>query len=266
MRRNSTLAEPGTERDSTSVEAGGRYVYAVIDDDSDQKTLDVVGLDEGQVYTLGDGKHAAVVSEIPNKRIRPERRRVAAHHGVLKGLMTTQSVLPMAFGMIAESPDAVRRILKLNRAAFAAQLRRVRGKVEMGTRVFWDKPNIYEYFVTSNAELKTYRDRLYRGGREPSREEKIALGRLFDSVLSTIRAEATEKVTMQMQSRCAELAVDEPRNEREAVNLACLVDRDRLKEFEQGVIETASLFDDDYAFDFNGPWPPYHFVDISITY
>lgn len=136
----------------------------------------------------------------------------------------------------------------------------------MGTRVFWDKSNIYEYFVTTHAELKTYRDRLYRGGREPSREEKIALGRLFDSVLNATREEAAEKVTMQMKSRCVELALDEPRNEREAVNIACLVDRDRQKEFEQGVIETAALFDDDYAFDFNGPWPPYHFVDITLAY
>ena len=123
-------------------------MYAVIDDDTDQKPLDVVGLDGGRVYTLSDGRHSAVVSDISNGRIRPERRRVAAHHGVLKGLLATQSVLPMSFGMIADSPDAVRRILKLNRAAFAAQLRRVRGKVEMGTRVFWDKSNIYEYFVT----------------------------------------------------------------------------------------------------------------------
>ena len=51
-----------------------------------------------------------------------------------------------------------------------------------------------------------------------------------------------------MQARCVELVVDPPRNEREALNLACLVDRDRQKEFEQGVIESAALFDDDYRF------------------
>ena len=118
-----------------------------------------------------------------------------------------------------------------------------------------------------NTELKTYRDRLFRGGREPSREEMIALGRLFDSVLSTARAEATDKVTMQMQARlrgaggrhrCATSA--------KSLNLACLVDRDRQKEFEHGVIESAALFDDDFAFDINGPWPPHHFVDIQLKY
>ena len=103
----------------------------------------------------GDGRHAVVVSDIPNRRIRPERIRVAVHHAVLKRLMSTGSVLPMAFGSIADGPDAVRRILSLNRAAFAAQLRRVRGKVEMGTRVFWDKPNVYDYFVTKHARAES---------------------------------------------------------------------------------------------------------------
>ncbi len=260
------MAEPRPEPHQTSQETEGRYVYGVIDNVDDQNLTGLIGLEGGRVYTLGDGRHAAVVSDIPNRRIRPERRRVAAHHEVLKRLMAVGSVLPMSFGLIADGPDAVRRILGLNRAAFTAQLRRVRGKVEMGTRVVWDKSNIYEYFVLTHPELKTYRDRLFRGGREPSREEKIALGRRFDSVLSAARAEVTEKITMQMQPRCVELVVDEPRSEREAVNLACLVDRDRQKDFEQGVIEAAALFDDDFAFDFNGPWPPHHFVDIQLTY
>ena len=266
MKRQSTIAAPGAEQGLSSREAEGRYVYAVIDDPGDQGLIDLTGLDDRRVYALGDGRHAAVLSDIPNRRLRPERKRVAAHHEVLKRLMDSGGVLPMAFGLIAESPDAVRHILALNRAAFSSQLRRVRGKVEMGVRVFWDKSNVYEYLVTKNSELKAYRDRLFRGGREPSRDEMIAVGRLFDGVLRAERAEATEKVTMQMQSRCAELVIDEPRNEREVVNLACLVDRDRLREFEHGVIEAAALFDDNFTFDFNGPWAPHHFVDIELTY
>ena len=140
----------------------------------------------------------------------------------------------MAFGMIADTPDAGAPYpqantppLRLSSAGYGARSKWVRGCSGI-RRIF------YEYFVTTHVELKTYRDRLYRGGREPSREEKIGLGRLFDSVLKATREEAAEKVTMQMNSRCAELALDKPRNEREAVNIACLIDRDRQKEFEQG--------------------------------
>lgn len=49
------------------------------------------------------------------------------------------------------------------------------------------------------------------------------------------------------------------------MNLACLVDRTRIKEFEAGVVEAARSFSNDYAFDFNGPWPPHNFVEIELT-
>ena len=48
------------------------------------------------------------------------------------------------------------------------------------------------------------------------------------------------------------------------MNLACLVDRDRLKDFEAGVVEAARGFNNDYAFDFNGPWPPHNFVNVQV--
>ena len=44
------------------------------------------------------------------------------------------------------------------------------------------------------------------------------------------------------------------------MSLACLVRRDAFAAFEQAVFEAAKLFDNRYAFDYNGPWPPYNFV------
>jgi hypothetical protein len=48
------------------------------------------------------------------------------------------------------------------------------------------------------------------------------------------------------------------------INLACLIGRSQQKEFEQAVFHAASLFDDNYAFDYTGPWPPFHFVRVSL--
>ena len=58
-------------------------------------------------------------------------------------------------------------------------------------------------------------------------------------------------------------AID-PGDERLIMKLACLVPRDRQAEWEEGVRRAASLFDDHYRFDYNGPWPPYSFVDIDL--
>ncbi len=48
------------------------------------------------------------------------------------------------------------------------------------------------------------------------------------------------------------------------MNLACLVGRHLVAEFETGVLDAAGLFDDNFAFDYNGPWAPHNFVDIEL--
>jgi hypothetical protein len=251
--------------DETAVQrALGHYLYAIVDGAADRRPFAPSGLEGAEVYALGDSDVAAVVSDLPVQKVRPERRRLAAHHEVLKRLMADHTVLPMAFGLIANSTEAVRRILQLNRGAFDDQLRRVRGKVEMGLHVTWDVPNIFEYALGVHPELGAIRDHLLRGGREPLHEEKIELGRLFERLLTADREEYTEEVIRTLSPHCAEVVANKPRNEREVMSLACLVDRTQLKGFEQGVVEAARFFDDHFAFDYNGPWPPHNFVEIDL--
>ena len=50
----------------------------------------------------------------------------------------------------------------------------------------------------------------------------------------------------------------------EVMNLACLVGREREAQFERGVLEAANLFDNNFAFDYNGPWTPHNFVEIDL--
>lgn len=241
----------------------GRYLYAVIEA-GEATDFGPIGIDGGNVYALGNGRIAAVVSDLPNERLRPERRRLAAHHGVLKRLMETETVLPMAFGIVADSPEAVRRILVKNRDAFEEQLDRFVAKVEMGLRVCWDVANIFEYFVDTHADLRQLRDRVFRAGREPTQDEKIELGRLFDQALMHDRASHTERVLSVLGPQCFEIKENNPRNERDVMNLACLVGREKLKDFEQGVFAATKFFDHHFAFDFNGPWPPHNFVDVTL--
>ena len=205
-----------------------------------------------------------MVSDIAGNRIRPERKNLVAHHAVVKLLMEQTTVLPVAFGTIADSPKAVREILSENSAAFVEQLDRVRGKVEMGLRVNWDVTNIFEYFVNRHPELAELRDNVLGKRRGPTQEDKIELGRLFDRLLAQDRQRHTEAVTDVLAPHCADIKENLPREEREVMHLACLVERNARKGFEDGVFEAAKLFDNSFAFDFNGPWAPHHFFSVAL--
>ena len=241
------------------------YLYAIISGTKDT-SLGAIGLAGQPVYPIMSGPVSAVVSGVPD-RLRPERRHLAAHHEVLKHLMAEcDAVLPVAFGIVAEGRKALCQMLSRNRKTVLDALRKVTGCVEMGLRVTWDVPNIFEYFVDTHPELRIARDRFLAGHREPSQNDKIEVGRLFDRLLGEDRETHAERVEEMLVRHCVEIRRNTPHNEREVVNLACLVKRERQEEFEAAVFEAAQLFDNRYAFDYNGPWPPHNFVVMALDF
>ena len=51
---------------------GGRYLYAIVSGPGERQ-YEFAGINGAPVYTISNGKVAAVVSDIPNDKIRPER-------------------------------------------------------------------------------------------------------------------------------------------------------------------------------------------------
>lgn len=243
---------------------GRKYLYAIISGKND-RVFGPFGIDAGLVYSISDGRIAAVISDFSDGRIRPERRHLAAHQEVLKKLMAETTPLPMSFGIIAEGPKAIKKILSIHQGSFLDRLKHVAGRVEMGLRVTWDVPNIFEYFVLSHEELRGARDRYLGSHREPSQEDKIEVGRMFDRILNEDRDAYAEQVEEVLMECCVEIKRNSPRNEREVINLACLVERNGLEAFEKGIFEAARLFDNNFAFDYNGPWAPHNFVDVVLN-
>jgi hypothetical protein len=218
----------------------GKYLYAIAALGKD-RTYEVTGVDGSAVYSISKSGVAAVVSDCARSKIRPERANLAVHKEVLK-----------------------RRMLSLNQQAFVEQLERVAGKVEMGLRVAWDVPNIFEYFIDIHPELRAARDRLLGNQRDPHQEDKIELGQLFDRLLNEDREAHYEKLEEVLAPCCAEIKRSPPRNINEAVNLNCLVERSGQKQMEDAVFKAAGLFDNNYAFDLNGPWAPHNFVEMDL--
>lgn len=238
----------------------GQYLYGIVDDGREW-TDGPLGIEQQEVYTISVGSLAAVVSDFSNQKIRPERRYLAAHQGVLKQLMAEGTALPISFGRIADS-RAIERFLVQNQDALIAQLRRVAGKVEMGVSVRWDVTNIFEYFVRTHPKLQDARDRLLRS---QSRDQKIEIGQLFEDLLNRTRETYTAQVKDCLHTYCSDIKQNRCRDDREVLNFACLVEKGSRADFEAGLYEAAKLFDDNFAVDYHGPWAPHHFVELNLN-
>ena len=105
----------------------------------------------------------------------------------------------------------------------------------MGLKVYWDLPNVFEYFVATHQELESMRNRLFRPGRTPTMEEKVELGERFVSLLQQARERHTRRVKEALAEYCVEVRGIDPGEERMILKLACLVEKDRQAEWEEGV-------------------------------
>lgn len=240
------------------------YLYAVVSGDGKWALPESLGVDRGKLYSIEAGRLAVVASDVAAGNLRPERARVAAHHDVLKKLMAESTPLPMSFGVMADNPGAVRRMLSRSQHVLIDQLRHVAGKVEMGLRVTWDVANIFEYFVNVHEYLRGMRDQFLGSNCEATQEQKIEIGRMFDRLLNQDRDSYAELATAIFAGHHSEIKQLKCRNEREVMNLACLVRRELLPQFEADVFEVAKQFDNNFSLDYNGPWAPHNFVKVDL--
>jgi hypothetical protein len=244
--------------------ASRKYVYAIIEG-ALRGNYGAIGIDGHPLELISRRGVTSVISATDAERIRPERRHLAAHREVLRRLIAQEeAVLPICFGTIASQPEEVAAMLMRNRNTLTRQLRRVAGMVEMGLRVVWEVNNIFDYFITISPVLRAARDRVFGRHGQSTQDEQIELGRTFERLLAEERDAHIRTVEQALAPHCGEIKRHPPRDEREVMNLACLIRRDGQPAFEAAVFEAASHFDNSFAFDYSGPWAPHSFAEMDI--
>ena len=241
-----------------------KILYALCAAEGEIPIYKVKGLEAAAVYAIDNGELRAIVSDTLSPRVRPERRNITAHQAVLHYLMEHGTVLPMRFGVIARNADAIKKLLEANRKSIKEHIHRLSDRVEMGLRVSWDTSNIYEYFVSTHPVLREARDELYRTSDNIQRDQKVELGRLYESLRDADRKECAEKVKEVLSDYCEDIIENPAKKEKDVMNLACLVERKRMDEFAKGVFQASKLFDNVYLFDYTGPWAPHNFVSLDL--
>ncbi len=240
----------------------GLYVYAV-GRSGEGETSPLKGVFDQPAYRLEVGPLCAVVSECPVSQVRAERRHIAATQGVLAALSARFDTLPMAFGTITKSEDDLSQFLDDHQETLTAQLRRVSGAIEMSLRLNLEAADPIAYLVERTPALRAARERVFHGRRPRSNDDKIRLGQMFDDALQRYRDAHTAQVVADVEASCAEVVALPVRAEREIANLAALVPRTGVEEFEAAVRLSAAQTDEDIAFAIGGPWPPHNFVQFD---
>ena len=239
----------------------------------------VAGLEGAPVRLVRAGDVAGIVSDVPAddyaESVLDARLadldwvgvRGLAHERVLTWFEDRGTVVPLApFSLHASDARVVDRLTEQH-DRLHAELARLAGRREWGVRVWREERRFAERVDALSAPLRALAEE--ERAATPGRRFLIARKRdaLRADEARRVSAELVERVLSRLRARAEEgkaLPIPAAPGVRERTLLlhaAFLVSADRYAGFEGEVQALAAATQDDgFAWEFTGPWPPYHFA------
>jgi len=249
----------------------GSYVYCVISSDDSGLTINAPPFDAGgQIAASGgvrivrEGDLAAVVSEAPIAEYDPSRANVAAHERVVEEALEKCDILPMRFGTIAGNERDVGRFLREKHDDLARSLARVRGRVELGLKVLFDRDRMFAEIIDENPDIRAFRNALAAAPEAMSHDQRIEMGRMTFDMMEQKRQSEADRIVERMRPHAVDVVVNRLLSETMILNAAFLVERSGIDAFDAAVNALDAEQAGRLEFKSFGPLPPYNFVDLVV--
>lgn len=246
----------------------GKYVYCIIrSTDRPQFTSLGIGERGDAVHTVHHGNLAAVVSDSPVVEYERSRRNMMAHTLVLEGVMREHTILPVRFGIVAPSAQAIEeKVLQRRYDELSNLLSEMEGRIELGLKAFWYENVIFPEVVAENPPIRRLRDSLMGRSAEETYYERIRLGEMIESAMGKRQDEDAERILSSLRPLADETRLNEVITDRMIVNAAFLVKEVRQDAFDGALDAIDEEMSKRVLFKYVGPVPPYNFVSIAVRW
>jgi hypothetical protein len=245
---------------SSDGESGYRYVYGVMPTAAATR-ISGTGIAGAQVNAVVLGDSAALVSDIPEPEPVAGREELRVHARVLERALELGTVLPMRFGVVMASEEAVRRdLLERHAQELAAQLAELDGLIELRVRAIYEEQTLMREVVASSPEIAELRTALRGRPADATYFERIRLGELVSEQVQRRSQHDGDEIVAALEPFCRAVRRGDQAHERVAVDASFLVDRGQREDFEQVLEGLAQAQEGRVGFRLIGPLPPHSFV------
>ncbi|HEX4661213.1 MAG TPA: GvpL/GvpF family gas vesicle protein [Streptosporangiaceae bacterium] len=240
----------------------GIYVYGILPGDV-ELTSDMTGVGDppGELRVVRSGDLAALVSDVDVSRAVGSPADLAAHKEILDASAADAPVLPMRFGAVVASEDAVtQELLDEHHDEFARALSELDGKAQYVVKGRYVEKAILGEVVSENQEAARLRDEIRGAASDATRDARIRLGEIINDAVTQKREKDTRTLGNAMQDHCEASLVRDPTHELDAVHVAFLVRVDQEKEIERTVKNLGEQWDGRVELRLLGPMAAYDFI------
>jgi hypothetical protein len=249
------------ERQRTDVTAGW-YVYGIVEPDVEVlPEARGIGDPPAAVEVVRGGGVAALVSEIILDRPIGRPDDLLAHQRLLDAVVVDAAVLPVRFGAVLTSRDAVaQELLGENEEAFAAALKAMAGRVQYVVRARYIEAALMRAVLEANPAAAKLAESIRDKPAEATRDVRIQLGEIVNNLVEAIRNTDTDRILNALEPVSEATAVRPPPHEMDAAHVALLVNTSRGGDLEQALNRIARDWAKLATVRLLGPMAPYDFV------
>lgn len=266
-------------------EKEGKYIYCIIGTDQERE-YGAMGIGErgDAIETFYHDGLATIISNSPVKKYPINRKNTICHQKVMEEVMKYHTVLPVRFSTIAEdkepkdgSPNIAamerikEKVLIGRRQEFMALLKDMDSKVELGVKALWaDMKTVFNEIVEENSPMKSLKAKIERiniaNPRQRTHRERVELGEMVMYALNAKREKLKDTIMGVLKKASCDTRVNKNFGDNMIVNGAFLVQKSRVKEFDNYVDVLDKNYKGNVKFKYIGPIPPCNFVEIVITW
>ena len=198
-------------------------------------------------------------------QLRASRRNVQKHSKILTDLLSKFGTLcPVSFGTVLDSRGKVIQLVEENYDEIEQTMVQIEDQVEYGLKAYWDPDEVAGVIGEEDKEVRKFKSRLQKGDLEDSYENTLRVGELIEDKMDERRDILEEDVLDFLAPVTNQWQTGDLFDERMAVNFAFLLDRSDEKDFDRAMQELGESQESYLTFNYNGPWPPFSFVDLEF--
>jgi HAMP domain-containing protein len=240
----------------------GVYVYGILPGDIEVEPGTAgVGDPPGEVRAVRYQDLAALVSDVNLDRPLGRAEDMFAHEELLDSSAAEVAVLPLRFGAVLASEDAVTdELLGPHYDEFAAALQQLEGHAEYVVKGRYIEREVLGQVLGQNPDAAQLADQIRDADPDASRDQRIQLGEIMSNAIEAMRQADTRALGDAVADQVAASVVRQPTHELDAVYVAFLIETDKAEALEQAVDRLADEWQDRMELRLIGPLAAYDFV------
>jgi hypothetical protein len=240
----------------------GIYVYGILPADIEVAVgIPGVGEHPGLLRDVRCDGLAALISEVDSSDGLGSPDDLRTHREILDAAAAEVPVLPLRFGMILTSEDAVAEdLLTAHHDEFTAALDQLEGRTEFQVKGRYVKDAVLAEVLSQNKQAARLRDAIKGQDPDAARNARMKLDQLLNQAVKARREEDTRALRQAMERLCAASVARGPAHELDAVHVAFLVAIDQEPEVERVIEDLAREWEGRIDVQLLGPMAAYDFA------